>query len=81
MSFGALARLTAETRNWEARCARATRSGSTSWTHDPLTASTWLCSGLVAHVAFVDDGQSYCLPILYARVGGQLFIHGCEGAG
>jgi uncharacterized protein len=32
---------------------------------------------LVAHVAFADgDGQPYCIPMLHARVGDRLYIHG-----
>ena len=30
----------------------------------------------VAHVAFVMDGQPYCIPFLHARVGGTLYLHG-----
>jgi hypothetical protein len=30
----------------------------------------------IAHVSFVVDGQPYCIPTLYARVGDQLLIHG-----
>lgn len=32
--------------------------------------------GLVGHVAFVDDGQPYCIPMLHARVGDRVYIHG-----
>lgn len=32
--------------------------------------------GLVAHVSFVADGQPYCIPTLYARVGDRILIHG-----
>lgn len=35
-----------------------------------------LDAGLVAHVAFVAVGQPYCLPMLYARVGEDVLIHG-----
>ena len=32
------------------------------------------------HVAFVDDGRPYCLPMLYARVGEQVLIHGSRAS-
>jgi nitroimidazol reductase NimA-like FMN-containing flavoprotein (pyridoxamine 5'-phosphate oxidase superfamily) len=35
-----------------------------------------LDSQLVAHVAFVEAGQPYCVPTLHARVADELFIHG-----
>jgi uncharacterized protein len=36
--------------------------------------------GWVAHVAFCDDGQAYCIPMLYARVGDQVCIHGSRAS-
>ncbi len=30
----------------------------------------------IAHVSFVSDGQPYCIPTLYARVGDEVLIHG-----
>jgi nitroimidazol reductase NimA-like FMN-containing flavoprotein (pyridoxamine 5'-phosphate oxidase superfamily) len=35
-----------------------------------------LDAGLVAHVAVVDDGQPFVLPVAYARDGERLLIHG-----
>jgi nitroimidazol reductase NimA-like FMN-containing flavoprotein (pyridoxamine 5'-phosphate oxidase superfamily) len=36
-----------------------------------------LDEGLVAHVGICDaDGQPYVIPVIYARVGDQLFLHG-----
>jgi uncharacterized protein len=32
--------------------------------------------GLVAHVAFVDGDEVVCIPMLYARVGDRVYIHG-----
>lgn len=32
--------------------------------------------GLIAHVSFTVDGQPYCIPTLYARVGDRVLIHG-----
>jgi uncharacterized protein len=36
--------------------------------------------GLVAHVAFVDNGEPVCIPMLYARVGDSLYIHGSRAS-
>ena len=35
-----------------------------------------LDAGLVAHVSFVDAGQPYCIPLLQARIGDAVYIHG-----
>jgi nitroimidazol reductase NimA-like FMN-containing flavoprotein (pyridoxamine 5'-phosphate oxidase superfamily) len=35
-----------------------------------------LDAGLVAHVAFVDAGQPYCIPMMYARLDDSVFVHG-----
>jgi len=35
-----------------------------------------LDAGLVGHVAFVDSGQPYCIPMMYARVEDSVYIHG-----
>jgi nitroimidazol reductase NimA-like FMN-containing flavoprotein (pyridoxamine 5'-phosphate oxidase superfamily) len=32
--------------------------------------------GYVGHVAFVDDGQPYCTPMLYARKDDIIYLHG-----
>jgi uncharacterized protein len=39
-----------------------------------------LDSGVVAHVAFVDAGQPYCVPMLHARSGDVLYIHGSSAS-
>src|ERR1700759_3312066 len=36
--------------------------------------------GMMAHVAFADDGQPYCIPMLYARAGQVVYIHGSTGS-
>jgi nitroimidazol reductase NimA-like FMN-containing flavoprotein (pyridoxamine 5'-phosphate oxidase superfamily) len=36
--------------------------------------------GFFAHVAFVDDGQPYCIPMLHARAGDQLYVHGSSAS-
>jgi uncharacterized protein len=35
-----------------------------------------LDAGLVAHVAFVDSGQPYCIPMMFARVDDSVCVHG-----
>ena len=39
-----------------------------------------LDAGLVAHVGFVEDGQPYVIPMLYARQGDRLYLHGARKA-
>jgi nitroimidazol reductase NimA-like FMN-containing flavoprotein (pyridoxamine 5'-phosphate oxidase superfamily) len=36
--------------------------------------------GLVAHVAFVDNGEPVCIPMLYARVADRIYIHGSRAS-
>jgi len=35
-----------------------------------------LDAGMVAHLAFSDGEQPYCIPMLHARVGDDVYIHG-----
>lgn len=46
--------------------------------------SEWVCRvldrGRVAHIAFVDEGQPFCIPTLYARDGTRLLIHGSSAS-
>jgi nitroimidazol reductase NimA-like FMN-containing flavoprotein (pyridoxamine 5'-phosphate oxidase superfamily) len=35
-----------------------------------------LDEGLVGHVGIAADGQPYVIPVLYARAGGQIYLHG-----
>ncbi len=44
--------------------------------YDRETVHGILDAGLLAHLAFVHDGQPYAIPTLHARVGEQLYIHG-----
>ncbi|HET9123469.1 MAG TPA: pyridoxamine 5'-phosphate oxidase family protein [Solirubrobacteraceae bacterium] len=44
--------------------------------HDRATIDAVLDRALVAHVAFVADGQPYCIPTLCARIGDRALIHG-----
>lgn len=44
--------------------------------YDEETVHAILDEGYVGHVAFVDDGQPYCTPMLYARKDDILYLHG-----
>jgi uncharacterized protein len=44
--------------------------------YDSATIESILDRGLVAHVAFVDRGAPVCIPLLHARVGERLYVHG-----
>jgi nitroimidazol reductase NimA-like FMN-containing flavoprotein (pyridoxamine 5'-phosphate oxidase superfamily) len=44
------------------------------------TVNSILDRGLVAHVAFVDRGEPVCIPMLYARIGSKLYIHGARSS-
>src|SRR5882757_1584022 len=44
--------------------------------YDSKTAHAILDEGLVGHLAFVADGQPFAVPMLYARSGEQIYLHG-----
>ncbi len=44
--------------------------------YDRETIESILDRGLVAHVAVVDRGEPICIPLLHARVGDRLYVHG-----
>src|SRR5437763_4182863 len=44
--------------------------------YDRATIDAILDEALVAHVAFVAAGQPYAIPMLFARAGDELFLHG-----
>jgi nitroimidazol reductase NimA-like FMN-containing flavoprotein (pyridoxamine 5'-phosphate oxidase superfamily) len=48
--------------------------------YDRQSIDAVLDAGLVAHVAFQDSGQPYCIPMLYARVDDSVFIHGSSAS-
>jgi uncharacterized protein len=39
-----------------------------------------LDAGVVAHVAFVESGQPFCIPMMYARVDDSVYIHGSSAS-
>lgn len=52
------------------------RRGPKKGRYDRESIDAVLDRGLVAHVAFVEDEEPVCIPMLYARVGDRIFIHG-----
>jgi nitroimidazol reductase NimA-like FMN-containing flavoprotein (pyridoxamine 5'-phosphate oxidase superfamily) len=44
--------------------------------YDSETVHAILDEGLVGHLAFVADGQPFAIPMLYARSGEQIYLHG-----
>jgi uncharacterized protein len=56
------------------------RRGAGKGRYDLESVKSVLDAGLVAHVAFVADGQPYCLPMLYACVDEQVLIHGSRAS-
>jgi nitroimidazol reductase NimA-like FMN-containing flavoprotein (pyridoxamine 5'-phosphate oxidase superfamily) len=48
--------------------------------YDRTSVAAALDRGQVAHVAFVEDGFPYCIPMLYARSGDVVYIHGSTGS-
>ena len=52
------------------------RRGPKKGRYDRASIDEVLDRGLLAHVAFVDDGDPICIPMLYARIGDRIYIHG-----
>jgi uncharacterized protein len=52
------------------------RRQPTRGAYDADAVRTVLDAALVAHVAFVDAGQPYCIPMLQARAAEAVYIHG-----
>ena len=50
------------------------RAGRAAYDH--ATVEAILDEGFAAHVGFVVDGQPYVIPMLYARSGQELYLHG-----
>jgi nitroimidazol reductase NimA-like FMN-containing flavoprotein (pyridoxamine 5'-phosphate oxidase superfamily) len=44
--------------------------------YDPETVRSILDVGIVAHVGFAPNAQPFVIPMLYARSGGTLYLHG-----
>ena len=52
------------------------RRGPHKGRYDRESVDRVLDRGLLAHVAFVDGDDAVCIPMLYARVGDRVYIHG-----
>jgi nitroimidazol reductase NimA-like FMN-containing flavoprotein (pyridoxamine 5'-phosphate oxidase superfamily) len=48
--------------------------------YDRASVEAVLDRTLFGHVAFVDDGQPYCIPMLVARSGERLLVHGSSAS-
>lgn len=48
--------------------------------YERATIEAALDRGLMAHVAFADGDQPYCIPMLYTRSGAEVYIHGSTGS-
>lgn len=48
--------------------------------YDKATVHAILDAGIVAHVAFLDDGNPVVVPMLYGRDGETIFLHGARKA-
>lgn len=59
--------------------ARVNRHGERG-RYDDETVFSILDEGFVGHLGFVADGQPFVLPMLYARAGDQLYLHGSPRA-
>jgi nitroimidazol reductase NimA-like FMN-containing flavoprotein (pyridoxamine 5'-phosphate oxidase superfamily) len=44
--------------------------------YDRAVIDAILDEGMVCHLGFVDDGQPFVIPTLYARAGDSLYVHG-----
>jgi len=44
--------------------------------YDRATIDTILDEGLVGHVGIASEGQPFVIPVLYARAGDQIYLHG-----
>jgi nitroimidazol reductase NimA-like FMN-containing flavoprotein (pyridoxamine 5'-phosphate oxidase superfamily) len=52
------------------------RRGPKKGRYDRASIDDVLDRGLLAHVAFADGDGAVCIPMLYARVGDRIYIHG-----
>ena len=56
------------------------RRDPTKGHYDREQIAATLDRSLFGHVAFVDDGQPVCIPMLCARIGTRLYIHGSRAS-
>jgi nitroimidazol reductase NimA-like FMN-containing flavoprotein (pyridoxamine 5'-phosphate oxidase superfamily) len=55
------------------------RRASDRGRYDHETIAAILDEGMVAHVGFALDGRPWVMPMAYARIGDQLYLHGAVG--
>ena len=48
--------------------------------YDTESVHAVLDAALFAHVAFVDGDQPYCIPMLHARAGDEVYVHGSSAS-
>ena len=48
--------------------------------YDPQTIYSILDAAMICHVAFIQDGQPFIIPTLYARLGNSLLLHGSRSS-
>ena len=48
--------------------------------YDAASVAAVLDAGIVAHLGFVDDSQPYVIPVLHARVGDLVYVHGAPAS-
>jgi nitroimidazol reductase NimA-like FMN-containing flavoprotein (pyridoxamine 5'-phosphate oxidase superfamily) len=56
------------------------RRGSAKGRYDRASVHRVLDNGRIAHVAFLDADGPVCVPMLYARVGDIVYVHGSVGS-
>ena len=56
------------------------RRQPTRGSYDRASVDAVLDAGLLAQVGFVDRGQPWSVPMLYARVGDDVYVHGSTGS-
>jgi uncharacterized protein len=56
------------------------RRGQEKGHYDRKSIETALDNERVGHVAFIDGGLPFCMPMLYARTGDVVYIHGSTGS-
>lgn len=68
------------TRSFEITRTNKVRQLKDKASYDEETVHGILDAGIVAHVAFVQDGQPVVVPMIYARVGNTIYLHGARKA-
>lgn len=48
--------------------------------YDRASVDAVLDASVFAHVAFVDDGQPFCIPMLHARIDDTVYVHGSSAS-